>query len=77
MATRNWWLELEVDGRKAKVETGPRSKDGGFNLIIRQRVHGDSQVALTVEARVTDEGLLQMITFDQHGKPVTRTLAAR
>ena len=37
---RNFWIELEVDGRKTKIATGPRSKDGGFKLILKMRENG-------------------------------------
>lgn len=37
---RNWWLELEVDGRKTMFESGPRRADGGFRLRILQRDRG-------------------------------------
>lgn len=37
---RNFWIELEIDGRKTKVATGPRSRDGGFNLKVLMREKG-------------------------------------
>lgn len=37
---RNWWIELEVDGKKTKIGAGPRRKDGGFTLRIHQRNRG-------------------------------------
>jgi hypothetical protein len=37
---RNFWLTLEVDGKKAVVATGPTGKDGGFDLRIRYRNDG-------------------------------------
>ena len=36
---RNFWLDLDVDGR-SRIETGPRSKDGGFRLTILIRDAG-------------------------------------
>ena len=36
---RNFWLELNVDGR-SPVETGPKAKDGGFSLRILIRNEG-------------------------------------
>ena len=41
MAVRNWWIEADVDGRKTPLSGGPRSKDGGFQLTIYQRVKGN------------------------------------
>jgi hypothetical protein len=37
---RNFWIEIEVDGNKSKVATGPISKDGGFSCIILMRENG-------------------------------------
>lgn len=34
---RNFWIEVEVDGRKEKIETGPRNADGGFMITIGMR----------------------------------------
>ena len=38
---RNFWIELEVDGKKTPIATGPVSADGGFNIRIRMRNKGD------------------------------------
>lgn len=37
---RNFWLELTVDGRKSRIACGPVRKDGGFDLVIKQRHKG-------------------------------------
>lgn len=37
---RNFWIELEVDGKQTKIATGPRSVEGGFSLRVRMRQHG-------------------------------------
>lgn len=39
-SVRNFWIELNVDGRTSRVETGPVSKDGGFSLSILVRNEG-------------------------------------
>ena len=38
---RNFWIELEVDGKKHKVATGPRRSDGGFTMTIKVRENGE------------------------------------
>lgn len=38
---RNFWIELEIDGRVTKVATGPRRKDGGFLLKVHMRDKGE------------------------------------
>jgi len=57
---RNFWLNINVDGRKAKVGTGPRSRSGGFRCQVLQRadgaIHHDD---ITVEGIVRD-GLLDL-----------------
>ncbi|MEE8361711.1 MAG: hypothetical protein V3R71_06115, partial [Gemmatimonadales bacterium] len=46
---RNFWVELEVDGRRERVATGPQGKDGGFELTIKQRFKGEIVNVLTVK----------------------------
>ena len=54
---RNFWIELNVDGRKHKVATGPRGKDGEFTLDVFVRdADGVSARCLTVTGRLTVEG---------------------
>lgn len=40
MATRNFWLSADIDGRKTTLAGGPRRKDGGFELDVWMRVEG-------------------------------------
>lgn len=37
MAIRNWWIDVDIDGRQTRLSGGPRNKDGGFSLRIYQR----------------------------------------
>ena len=56
---RNFWIELEVDGRKTMIETGPRHADGGFDLIIKVREgKGVHRHSLRVTGVVNIEGKL-------------------
>ena len=57
MAVRNFWIEVTVDGRKTKIATGPRSKDGGMEITIKQRNNGSIDHALTVRCTVDDQNL--------------------
>lgn len=45
---RNWWIEVEIDGRKHKLVGGPQAKGGGFSLTVRQRDRGESRIVLTL-----------------------------
>lgn len=55
---RNFWIELYVDGSKTQVATGPRAKNGGFSLTIRQRDKGGIITAIKVRGWVTHNGYL-------------------
>ena len=57
---RNFWLELEVDGKKTKVATGPVGKDGGFCLIVKQRDEGEVTIAGWLVGLVDGEGGLTL-----------------
>ena len=65
---RNFWLELDVDGCKTRVETGPRAKDGGFTLNILQRDNGSIVKAMELWGHVTDDG---RIILEATAKPGT------
>lgn len=38
---QNFWVSLEVDGKKEKIATGPRNAGGGFQMRILMRENGD------------------------------------
>lgn len=42
MALRNFWVEVEIDGRKTKICGGPRSRDGMMTVKVFQRENGTS-----------------------------------
>jgi hypothetical protein len=65
---RNFWLELEVDGSRTKIETGPRSKDGGFTLKILMRREGDIMRPVTITGREQD-GRLTLSAHWMGGNP--------
>jgi hypothetical protein len=50
---RNFWIELEIDGRKTRIATGPEARDGGFHLTVFMRDHGETKEALIVNGAVT------------------------
>jgi hypothetical protein len=54
---RNFWLELEVDGKKTKVATGPVRKDGGFTLDVKMRDMGCIMIAGQIVGQVVDDKL--------------------
>lgn len=60
MAIRNWWIEVEIEGRKTKLTGGPRAKDGGFTLVVRQRDDGESIAFVRIDGIVLGGGGLEL-----------------
>jgi len=58
---RNWWVEVEIDGRKSRFAGGPQAKGGGFWLVIRQRDKGEIVVACEIEGKVGTDGKLALV----------------
>jgi len=56
-AVRNFWLELNVDGRQS-IATGPKTREGGFNLTIKMRDNGDSKKAASITGYALADGRL-------------------
>jgi hypothetical protein len=60
---RNFWITLNVDGKKTPVATGPRSRAGGFRCRILMR--GDGAISdedLVVEGS-NHKGLLRLTVW--------------
>ena len=69
---RNFWIELEVDGRKTPIASGPTSKTGGFNLVIHQRYNGsvlESVLTVIGDAVIEPDGNISL-TLDVRGAGV-------
>ena len=63
MAVRNFWVDINVDGRATRVGTGPRRKDGGMSARFRIREDGGiSEKSITVEGREIN-GKLMLSAF--------------
>lgn len=58
---RNFWVELRVDGKQTRIETGPQAKDGGFELVVLQRDQSSIIRALEVSGRVTSDGRIVLL----------------
>lgn len=57
MATRNFWLDVNVDGRGTELAGGPRAKDGGFYGTITMKQEGSvSPDRLKVRGWVWENG---------------------
>lgn len=61
---RNFWIELEVDGKKEKIATGPKNSGGGFRCAIKVRENGAvSDKELRIDGQVTSTGRLLLIVY--------------
>lgn len=60
MAVRNFWIVIDVDGRKEKIMCGPRNKEGGFDLTVYHRVDGRSEEAVEILGRADMNGELTL-----------------
>ena len=57
---RNFWVELQVDGKAIRVETGPKARGGGFNLTILQRDKGGIVTAARISGRALSDGTIHL-----------------
>ena len=65
---RNFWIEAEIDGKKTKLASGPRAKDGGFELTVKVRSNGESLRAVEIRGfvhSVTGKLILDVREFEQ------------
>ena len=70
---RNWWFKARVDGRMNTMESGPKAKDGCFDLEVLQRSEGLSRLALKIHTQVDHlpDGInLTLVITDGDGKAV-------
>lgn len=67
---RNFWVELEVDGR-GPIATGPVSSSGGFYARVKMRDHGDVTTAMVVVGQVEPDGTLKLSVETSDGQQLT------
>lgn len=49
MRIRNFWVEVEIDGRKHLLKGGPVAKEGGITIRVSQRNRGATRPVLTIK----------------------------
>jgi len=76
MAVRNFWIDADIDGRETMLSGGPRSKDGGMKIKIRQRDDGGITTAFTISCRERNGELITEV-FDKEGHFVSAKLTDR
>ncbi len=70
MATRNFWIEVDVDGKKRIVKAGgPRAADGGFYLSVQMRDGGARTLPLEIVGEACKDGRL-LLAVKLNGKPL-------
>jgi hypothetical protein len=67
MAIRNWWATIRCDGREHPHAFGPRAKEGGFSIELKQRDQGGIANALSIRGFVTQKGELKLSVDDGSG----------
>ena len=58
MAVRNFWIDASIDGRKTELAGGPASKEGGMNVVIKQRSNGGIVKAAVINCYEVDGNLV-------------------
>jgi hypothetical protein len=70
---RNFWCEVEVDGRSSKLASGPVARDGGIECEISIRRDGQVDQALRVRGVAHPDGTLELVvTGYRDGQVVER-----
>lgn len=69
MAIINFWIDANIDGRETILSGGPRSKEGGMGVKIKQRNCGSITTALDIRC-FEDEGTLKILVYDGNSKLV-------
>jgi len=55
---RNFWIDVEVDGRQVPVGMGPKPKDGGMNAEIYIRDKGSIKKAVSITGKAVGDKLI-------------------
>jgi len=75
MATRNFWIEVDIDGYKNKLKGGPRPKDGGMEIILKMRDKGEIIEAFRINCNAVgsdpDNPILDIEIFNHKGYRVS------
>lgn len=69
MALRNFWIEVEIAGRKTKLKGGPASRLGGMKVTLYQRDNGSihKSVAIDCEADTVGNLMTTVSTIKPNG----------
>ncbi len=77
---RNFWIEIEVDGKKEKIATGPKAADGGFTMKIFVRENGnvsDNAVLISGTINPQDKLFILATTTQNQGRHNTILMGSK
>ena len=75
MAVRNFWVETDIEGRKTVLKGGPRGKNGGMEITLKQRDEGGIVTAFSINCYVEKDQCWTEIT--SNGKVVASYVTKR
>ena len=52
--TRNFWIDVIIDGKTTTLSGGPRTKDGGMEITLKMRDQGDRKTILKINCYEND-----------------------
>ena len=60
-STRNFWVDVDIDGRQTRIEGGPRSANGGFSETVYMRGEGGTvETAVRITGEAFNDGELRL-----------------
>lgn len=72
---RNFWAELQVDGRFNTIETGPRASAGGMKIRILNRKQGSiDPIETVIECKLDQEGRIVVAAYDGDRQILCKTV---
>lgn len=74
---RNFYFHANIDGRKNTIKGGPRSKNGGMDLELRQSDGGVSSRTLRINCTPADDGSLLVEVYNEKNQCIHRRLTYR
>ena len=75
MALRNFWVEVEIAGRKTKLKGGPAKRLGGMKITLYQRDKGTIHKSVTVDCEADAVGnLMTTVQAYQPGFKLTNEM---
>jgi hypothetical protein len=68
MAIRPSWIEVDVEGRKTLIETGPRSRSGSMHIKIYVRSNGEVEKIADIDLLASQDKSRVILLADIDGE---------